>query len=114
MRQHIKLRRTRQRAAAAPRNEAGNVQTTLRVPSRLYAQAKRFVGQGDSRSVNDFIVTALTAYVRAKERKAIDDAFLPMRDDLEYQREALAIAEHFAGSDAEALQIAERDLQAQR
>jgi mRNA-degrading endonuclease toxin of MazEF toxin-antitoxin module len=50
--------------------------------------------------VNDFIVRALTAYVHAMERKAVDDAFLPMREDADYRREALKIAEEFTASDA--------------
>jgi len=37
---------------------------------------------------------------RADERRAIDDAFRPMKDDVEYRREALTIAKEFARSDA--------------
>jgi hypothetical protein len=33
-----------------------------------------------------------------------------MADDKQYQREALTIAEQFAASDAEALELSERDL----
>lgn len=44
------------------------------------------------------------------ERKAIDDAFQGMAEDKQYQREALCIAEEFAASDAEALELTERDL----
>ena len=43
-----------------------------------------------------------------EERRAIDEAFRGMHDDAEYQREAVAIAEEFAISDAEAMQIADR------
>jgi hypothetical protein len=60
--------------------------------------------------VNDFIVNAVAAYVRAVERKAIDDAFRGMADDKQYQREALMIAEQFTASDAEAIELSERDL----
>jgi len=35
--------------------------------------------------------------------------FRGMHDDAEYQREAVAIAEEFASSDAEAMQIADRN-----
>jgi hypothetical protein len=86
------------------------MQTTLRLPRKLYEQAKLFVEQGKTGSVNDFIVNALTAYMRAMERKAIDDAFIGMAGDKQYQREALRIAEEFAASDAEALELTERDL----
>jgi hypothetical protein len=44
------------------------------------------------------------------ERKAIDDAFRPMASDKRYQREALRLAEQFSASDAETLELSERDL----
>jgi Arc/MetJ-type ribon-helix-helix transcriptional regulator len=87
-----------------------NLQTTLRLPKQLYERIKSHVQRDQTVSVNEFIVNALAAYVRAVERKAIDDAFLGMADDKQYQREALMIAEQFAASDAEALEISERDL----
>jgi hypothetical protein len=89
---------------------AHNLQTTLRLPKQLYERIKSHVQHDQTLSVNEFIVNALAAYVRAVERKAIDDAFLGMADDKQYQREALAIAEQFSASDAEALELSERDL----
>jgi hypothetical protein len=86
------------------------MQTTLRLPRKLYEQAKHLVERESTGSVNDFIVNALAAYMRAIERKAIDDAFIAMAGDKQYQREALRIAEEFAVSDAEALELTERDL----
>ena len=86
------------------------VQTTLRLPRQLYERAKQFVDGGNKRSVNDLIVNALTAYVSAMERRAIDDAFRPMAKDKQYQREALRLAEQFSASDAETIEIGERDL----
>jgi hypothetical protein len=86
------------------------MQTTLRLPRALYEQAKLFVERQKSGSLNDFIVNALTAYVRALERKAIDDAFRGMAGDKQYRREALRITDLFAHSDAEALELSERDL----
>lgn len=47
--------------------------------------------------MNDFIVNALELYVKAIERKTIDDAFRGMAHDKQYQREALRIAEEFGG-----------------
>jgi hypothetical protein len=87
-----------------------NMQTTLRLPRQLYERVKGHVEREQTGSVNDFIVTALAAYMRAMERKAIDEAFRGMADDKQYQREALMIAEQFAASDAEALELSERDL----
>jgi hypothetical protein len=91
-------------------NTAQNLQTTLRLPRHLYERVKSHVQQNQTVSVNEFIVNALAAYVQAVERKAIDDAFRGMADDKQYQREALMIAEQFAASDAEALELSERDL----
>ncbi len=93
----------------APRT-ARIIQTTLRVPRPLYERVKGHVEGNKTGSVNDFIVNALAAYVRAVERKATDDAFRGMAGDKQYQREALKIAEEFAASDAEALELSERDL----
>jgi len=92
------------------RKTAHNLQTTLRLPKQLYERIKSHVQRDQTLSVNEFIVNALAAYVRAVERKAIDDAFLEMADDKQYQREAQTIAEQFAASDAEALELSERDL----
>jgi hypothetical protein len=86
------------------------LQTTLRLPRPLYERVKSRVEQDKTGSVNDFIVTALAAYVRAVERRAIDDAFRGMANDKQYQREALLIADQFAASDAEAIELSERDL----
>jgi hypothetical protein len=86
------------------------MQTTLRLPRPLYERVKGHVEREQAGSVNDFIVNAVAAYVRAVERKAIDDAFRDMADDKQYQREALMIAEQFAASDAEAIELSERDL----
>ena len=87
-----------------------NTQTTLRLPKQLYERVKRHVAAERADSVNDFILEAVSAYLRALERKAIDDAFRGMAEDKEYQREALRIAEQFAHSDAEAIELSERDL----
>jgi hypothetical protein len=86
------------------------VQMTLRLPRQLYEKAKLFVENGNTGSVNDLIVNALGAYVRAMERKVIDDAFRPMATDKRYQREALRLAEQFSVSDAETIELGERDL----
>src|SRR5258708_18845451 len=86
------------------------VQTTLRLPRQLYERAKLFVEKGSTASVNDFIVKALAAYVKAMERKAIDEAFRPMATDKRYHSEALRIAKQFSASDSETIETGERDL----
>lgn len=88
---------------------ARKTQTTVRLPRELYEQAKILVERSRNGSVNDFIVAALSAYVRALERKAIDDAFRGMAHDKHYQRETLRLMEEFAASDAETIALSERD-----
>ena len=85
-------------------------QTTLRLPQKLYEQAKLLVERERNGSMNDFVVAALTAYVHALERRAIDDAFRGMAQDKEYQRETLQIMREFAASDGETIALSERDL----
>ncbi len=93
------------------RARARKVQTTLRLPGALYAQAKSLVETGASaaETLNDFIVAAVRAYVRLLERRRIDAAFRGMAEDAPYHREAQLIAEEFEASDWEALEIAERE-----
>ena len=43
-------------------------------------------------------------------REAVDDAFKSMAADEDYKRDVVQIAEQFAASDAEALEICERDM----
>jgi hypothetical protein len=93
-----------------PAKTARKVQTTLRLPRQLYERAKLFVEKGSTASVNDLIVNALAAYIKAMERKAIDEAFRPMAKDKRYQREALQVAKLFSASDAETIELGERDL----
>jgi hypothetical protein len=100
---HFKIRGRTARAARI-------LQTTLRLPGPLYERVKTHVEKKQTGSINDFIVNALTAYVRAVERKDIDDSFRGMADDKQYQREALLIADEFATSDAESIELSERDL----
>ena len=109
MRQQNKTRPGSKKAKANHPSKAA-VQTTLRLPDSLYRRAKELVARERSRSVNEFIVNALAAYVKAKERRTIDDAFAAMKDDDDYQREAVSVAEEFLTSDLEAARVADADL----
>ncbi len=102
--------RSRNIVVAKSAKKSRNTQTSLRLPETLYARAKEAVEAGATGSVNELLVKALTAYLRALERRAIDEAFKPMAEDAVYQREALKIAEQFAVSDAESLRLSEQDL----
>jgi hypothetical protein len=71
--------------------------------------------EGAEESANDLMSNALIVCVRATERKAterkaIDDAFRPMASVKRYQSEALELADQFSASDAETLELSERDL----
>jgi len=91
--------------------------TTVRLPRRVYDQAKCVVdkergGGGQTRvSLNDFIVAAIKAYLKMYERRRIDAAFAGMAEDADYQKEAKLLAEEFEYSDWEALRLEERDLE---
>ncbi len=81
------------------------------LPRRLYDEARLFVEQDTSpaNTINDFFVTAISAYVRVLKRKQVDAAFAGMGEDADYQREARLIAEEFSPSDWEAFELAERE-----
>lgn len=110
----MRTQRTKPYSIPTKRHRAGHsslkTQTTLRLPRRLYEQAKTLASAQEGVSINDFIVAALSTYVRAIERKAIDRAFEGMASDKRYQRETLRIMREFAASDAETLALSERDL----
>ncbi len=90
-------------------NQSSIRTTTVRLPEDLYKEAKSLTNE--QISLNDVLVRALQAYLRAWERKRIDAAFASMGTDPAYQSEATAISRAFERSDWEALQISERDLQ---
>ena len=86
--------------------------TTVRLPRRLYEEARSVVEKGstEARSLNDFIIVALKTYLKIYERKQIDAAFAGMAQDAEYQQEAKLLAKEFAHSDWEALRLEDNDL----
>jgi len=88
--------------------------TTVRLPRPVYEQAKYVVEkerEGRARiSLNDLIVTAITAYLKMYKRREIDTAFAGMAEDPDYQKEAKLLAEDFEYSDWEALRLEEDDL----
>ena len=93
------------------RERSDKIQTTVRLPRTLYEQARWLIKRNVSSaaSINDFVIAALTSYVKMLKRKQIDAAFAGMAEDADYQKEAQRIVEGFAESDWEALQIAEKD-----
>ena len=89
--------------------------TTVRLPRSVYDQARCIVDKesgGRTRiSLNDFFVTAITAYLKMYKRKQIDAAFAGMAEDADYQKEAKLLLEEFEHSDWEALRLGEEDLE---
>jgi metal-responsive CopG/Arc/MetJ family transcriptional regulator len=81
--------------------------TTLALPADLLAAVDDAVRQGKARSRNEFVALALRKLLEEQERMRIDAEFALMAEDEEYLAEARRIAEEFAVSDWEALQIGE-------
>src|SRR6266436_603127 len=87
------------------------VRTTVRMPSKLYDEARKFVDRElvQAENINDFFVAAICAYVKLLHRKQIDADFAKMAEDADYQKEVKLIAEEFSQSDWEAFEITERE-----
>jgi hypothetical protein len=105
-----KAKQYRIRPSNQARQQAVKTQTTLRLPRKLYEKTKALAASQKAGSINDFIVAALSAYVRALERKAIDKSFEGMANDKRYHRETMRVMREFAASDAETIALSERDL----
>ncbi|MBM3941748.1 MAG: ribbon-helix-helix protein, CopG family [SAR202 cluster bacterium] len=84
--------------------------TTLTLPSQLLEAVDQVVREGKAKSRNQFVTTALRRELAALKRAAIDADFARMKDDQEYQEEALRICKEFATSDWEAFQLGEQQL----
>jgi hypothetical protein len=82
---------------------------TVRLPQPLYDQAKVYVHNSSVPSLNDLMVHAVQAFLRAAERRRIDAAFASMAEDSEYQKEVRLIEEEFEQSDWETIEILDQD-----
>jgi hypothetical protein len=87
------------------------VRTTVRMPIKLYDEARKFVDRDlvQADNINDFFVAAISAYVKLLHRKQIDARFAKMAEDVDYQKEAKLIDEEFSPSDWEAFELTERE-----
>jgi metal-responsive CopG/Arc/MetJ family transcriptional regulator len=83
------------------------VRTTFTLPADLLEAMDRAVREGNARSRNELITTALRRELAAQERAAIDAAFAAMADDPVYHAEAREVATAFAAADWEAIRLAE-------
>jgi len=84
--------------------------TTVRLPRRLYEEARQAVEQGctNASSFNDLLVEALRARLRQLRRARIDAEFAQMRNDAQYSRESHVLAQQFATNDRDTLRVAEK------
>jgi hypothetical protein len=98
-----------------PTGKTETCTTTLRLPRPVYDEAKRFVEQrgattGTSLSLNEFMVTAIEAFLKMQRRREINLAFAGMAEDAVYQKEAQSLAKDFEPSDWEAALLREKDI----
>ena len=82
--------------------------TTVRLPEHVYRQAKDCV-EKRSESLNEFFVKAVKDRLKALREAAIDAAFAGMKEDEEYQRDAVALTRQFAASDWDAFRLTENE-----
>jgi len=85
--------------AAATKKKYQN--TTLRVPKKVYDQAKNALSHSVGSSFNEFVVEAVEEKLRRLREAEIDAAFAHMAEDADYQRSSIAMAQEFEKSDGE-------------
>jgi len=83
------------------------VRATVDLPPALLARTQRFVDEQVVHSRNALIIAALEYFLDHLERETIDAQFAAMANDEEYRTLNLALAEEFASSDWEALEMNE-------
>lgn len=82
--------------------------TTVRLPKRIYEQAKMAIRKSEAASsFNEFVVQAIQEKVHKLTEAEIDQAFTQMAGDPEYQQESIALARAFEKSDWESLKATE-------
>lgn len=81
--------------------------TTVRLPRRLYEEARTAVSKDRAASsLNDFMIEAIAEKLRQLKEQEIDQAFAEMGKDTEYQSQAIALTRSFEKSDWEAYKVA--------
>lgn len=90
--------------------ESRKVQTTVRLPHRLYEEAKAVVERRPNNidTFNELVIAALLMYLKLIRRKEIDRAFAGMGEDTDYHKEAQILVSDFELSDWEALELTEK------
>lgn len=83
------------------------VRTTITLPSDLLERSQRFIDDGTAPNRTVLIETALEHLLNELERGEIDRQFAVLADDESYADMNKAMAEEFAESDWEALDLSE-------
>lgn len=83
------------------------MRTTITISESLVQQVDKLISQGEIKTRNQFIVEALEDKVRQIRDLQLDEEFVGMADDMEYQQEALEIEQKFTSSDYEVIKITE-------
>lgn len=85
--------------------------TTVRLPRRLYEEARRALekGETDANSLNDLLVQSLEERLQRVRREFIDREFAKMKNDAQYEAESAVMAKQFASNDRETLRSAVKD-----
>jgi hypothetical protein len=96
-------------SASAPKSSLQT--TTVRLPKRLYEEARRALEKGEmgASSMNDLLVQSLEERLQRARREIIDREFEGMKGDEKYQRESALIAKQFAANDRATLRTVDKD-----
>jgi Arc/MetJ-type ribon-helix-helix transcriptional regulator len=91
-------------------SKLGTQTTTVRLPRRLYEEARELVEQGGTNagSLNELLVEALRSRLKQVRRANIDAEFAEMRHDAQYHRESQTIANQFETNDRDTLRPAQK------
>lgn len=101
----------KQASKTAPRRKAPSRlrRTTVSLPADLLEAADRAVRGGSAKSRAELLARALRRELAAQRRKQIDEAFLEMATDPDYQADAIVLAEEAVVAGWEALRLSERN-----
>ena len=83
--------------------------TTVRLPRKLYEEARRVVEKGatEASSFNDLLIESLESRLKQLRRERIDAEFASMKNDVQYQKEVNTLMREFDANDRETVRIAE-------
>jgi hypothetical protein len=85
--------------------------TTVRLPKKLYDEARSALDKADAGSFNDLMIDALQAKLKHLHREQMDSEFAEMKNDTQYVQESTTIAEQFTTNDRDTLRSVERNRQ---